>query len=720
MNQRRDDDGPKVSTKAVCVLAGLIATGAVGVLPAVLGAPTWVAVLVVLVAGVGVTVWARAVFLGGTVFEAIGYSSRLNMARATTAAVAFHVLWALLAPHGLLTWQWTAGLLAGLGVLEWVLAEVWDYQVTHVKPRAQVAVPERHVAAVADAEVPPTAAGLMTEVLRQIGKDHYDQVADGALGYGGWWELQMLTPLQAAERAAKAEHAVDPSKPFPKLKIKDLAPLASADCEVIATTIQSLTGVEMMTDWVQVTPKRAAGRVVVTVTTEDVMAKAKPYTALDDSPRDPDAMTIGLDIRAQDVQVNPRQHRVIVGATGSGKSALENVSIAEGLVRGEVWVCGAEKVWSLLEDWLDQFDGEDVDLPIWAVQGMEDTLRMMAAAMDVARYRQGLSAAQKGDLTPLWVVMTESPRVLMDTSMQITWEGRKYTASQLTGHGARSTLSAQVYWVWSAQDYDHDMFGTEAASIKNNIGVTVLCRSRSGDERRRAFGDKFYGLPNLYNPGEAYVQDHRDPVHAKLFYPQESDPAKPRLHDGPTIREIARIRAGQRRDLGLDAGSARAAGVFYASRPRRMTAAHRDYLRGVGQPVPVVRDPEAEVAAEADAFLARVMPQPKALPAALTVTELPAPVVESVVPDLTWGDRVVQLVEDAGGRMRRKDIRAGLAATGAEPSEGVLNNVLADLKLSGRLKNVPVGVYELPHLTDLTSPTPSPVSAGGGQGGGVR
>jgi len=718
MNQRRDDDEPKVSTKTVCVLAGMLATGAVAVLPAVLGAPTWAAVLVVLVAAVGVTVWARAVFLGGMVFEAIGYSSRLNMARATTAAATAHALWALIAPHGLWTWQWTAGLLVGLGALEWVLAAWWDYQVTHVKPRAQVAVPERHVASVVDAEVPPTAAGLMTEVLRQIGKDHYDQVADGALGYGGWWELQMLTPLQAAERAAKAEHAADPSKPFPKLKVKDLTPLTSADCEVIATTIQSLTGVEMMTDWVQVTSKRAAGRVVVTVTTEDVMAKAKPYTALDATPRDPDKMTIGLDIRAQDVQVNPRQHWVIVGPTGSGKSGLENVVVAEGQARGEVWFCGAEKVWATLEDHLDQFVGEDIDLPIWAVQGMDDTLKMMAAAMSVARYRQGLSAAQKGDLTPLWIVMTESPRVLMDTTRQITWEGRKYTASELTGHGARSTLSAQVYWVWSAQDYDHEMFGKEAASIKNNVGVTVLCRSSSGDERRRAFGDRFYGLPNLYNPGEAYVQDHRDPVHAKLFYPQESDPAKPRLHDGPTVREIARVRAGQRRPL--DTGSARAAGAFYADRPQRMTAAHRDYLRGVGQPAPVVRDEAAEVAAEADAFLAQVMPQPKALPAAPPVTELPAPVVEAVVPDLTWGDRIVQLVTDAGGRMRRKDIRAGLTASGAEPTEGVLNNVLADLKLSGRLANPTIGVYELPHLTDLTSPTPSPVSAGGGQGGGVR
>jgi hypothetical protein len=709
-----------MNTKTFCVLAGLLATGAVAVLPAVLGAPTWTAVLAVLVVGAGVTVWARSVFLGGAVFEAIGYTSRLRMARATTIAVTAHALWALLAPHGVLTWQWAAGLLAGLGALEWVIAAWWDYQVTHVKPRAQIAVPDRHLPVVEPDAVPPTAAGLMTEVLRQVGKDHYVQVADGALDYGGWWELQLLTPLQAAERAAKAEHAADPDKPFPKLKVKDLTPLTSADCEVIATTIQSLTGVEMMTDWVQVTPQRSAGKVVVTVTTEDVMAKAIPYTALDATPRDPNKMTIGLDIRAQEVQVNPRQHWVIVGPTGSGKSGLENVVVAEGEARGEVWWCGAEKVWATLEDHIDQFVGEDVDLPIWAVQGMEDTLKMMATAMNVARYRQGLSAAQKGDLTPIWIVMTESPRVLMDTSMQITWEGRKYTASQLTGHGARSTLSAQVYWVWSAQDYDHEMFGTEAASIKNNVGVTVVCRSSSGDERRRAFGDKFYGLPNLYNPGEAYVQDHRDPVHAKLFYPQESDPAKPILHDGPTTREIARVRAGQRRPL--DAGSAQAAGPMYAARPRRMTAAHRDYLRGVGQPTPVVRDEAAEVAAEADAFLAKVMPQPKALPAGPTPTpeELVWSVIEPVLPDRTWGDRIVQLVTDAGGRMRRKDIRAGLVAAGAEPTEGVLNNVLADLKTSGRLKNPTIGLYELPHLTDLTSPTRPPVSAGVGEGGGVR
>ncbi|GAA1281694.1 hypothetical protein [Saccharothrix xinjiangensis] len=708
------------------MVGGLLLTAALAITPAAVGASWWIHALVVAVPAGLITWQGRDILLQGRAFEELGSNRvRERMASWFTVALALHLIWIAATATGLLSW-WQAGpCLAALGALEWAVAANWEYRVTRIKPAAQVEVFE---AELVDDE-PPTYydglddSALGTAVLAALGFDHYvvlppnraEELRPGVTV----WVCQKLTPLAYAEQLYKTavRQAIARRQAPERVKIpeiKELPTLTHKDAEEIANVIMSLTGVEMAGDYVEVVRHRLAGRVIITVATTDIGAQALPYTALDATPRDPRRMAIGLAKRGTDVAVNPRQHWKLIGPTGSGKSGAENVWIAEDIVRGHrVIVCGADKVWDLVEEWVDGLGG--VDLPIRAVQGLGDTLRALVAVARHARWKQTLPAAQRAGIAPVRLVVTESSRVMVDRSLTIGWDGRDWTAGELIGHISRSTQGADDWLLLSSQDFDHDYWGTEAASIKNNTGGTLLCRSRNADERRRALGDAYYGLPDLQHPGESYVKDSGIPEYVKLFYPQESDPSKPRLHDGPTVRDIARIRAGQAREFTGE--ELRVMGTWFATLPRRMTPAYRDYLRGERPLTIQIEDDDFTapqrgadaLIAEADAMLAQLgIPLPAALPA-------PEPQVAEALQRPPLRERIVQLVEQAG-QLGRKDVLAALLAEGYDTTQQSVDNALSALaKPRGRLRRdqAAAGVY-LPAHTSLTSPTPTPVTAGGG------
>jgi hypothetical protein len=724
-----------MSIKVACVLAGLIGTALLAVMPAAWGVSWWVRVLLPVPIALFVLWRGRLVLLGGVAFEEIAYSVRSRMVTALGAAIVLHTAWVVLVAIGPLAWWHEALALILLSVVEWLVALDWEFRVTRVKrpqnPSSQVVVHEAEL--VDDAPTGYDNLGdqaLGTAVLAAMGFSHYvvlrpdpdEQCSPGV----AVWVCQKLTPFahaqrlyDAAVRRAKADDKDWQQISFPE--VKDLPTLTHKHSEDIGNVIMSLTGVEMGADFVEVAKHRVAGRVIITAATSDIGQNALPYTALDATARDPRRMVIGLAKRGTEVTVNPCQHWKLIGATGSGKSGAENVWMAEDLVRGHrVILCGAAKVWDLGEEWVENLG--DCDMPIKIVQGLGDTLRVLVAVCRFASWKQTLPAAQRAGIAPVRVAITESSRVMVDRSMTIHWEGRDWTAGELIGHIGRSYQGADVWLLLSAQDFDHDYWGTEAASIKNNTGGTLLVRSRNADERRRALGDSYYGLPDLQHPGETYAKDNGAPVYVKLFYPQESDPSKPRLHDGPTVSQIAYIRARQAAHFTSE--ELRVMGEWFATLPTRMTPDFRDYLRGLRSLSPITEDASAraphqrtnDLLAEVDAMLAAAGALPVgALPAPATG---PEPEVVGVPQHVPLRDRIVQLVEQAG-QLGRKELVAALLAEGYETSQQSVDNALSALAKpnGGRLKrhNDTAGVYLPAHASpSLTSPTPTPVTAGGG------
>lgn len=729
-----------MSIKMLWVACAVGVSAVLAYLPPRLGLAWWWHTLLVTAVWAVVTWWGRDELVGGTKLQEVAFSKRQRWAKAFVVGSTAHAAWILGAASA--DWWWWPLPLVAWGLVEWAVAAAWQYRVTHIRERAALVLARPGVL---DAELvdDPDVADLTGLVdtddlvvlgealLAGIGRGHYRVVdAEELPGQiGATWLVRRQSQLAVAAQALREarRQAVlagqDPNT-VPPPKIEELTALTRKDADNLGLAYQELTGETVLRDGVDITPGEQVGEVTITVTLREIGTRAIPYTALDDTPRDPDVLVLGGDRRGRPVPINPRQHIKIIGATGSGKSAVETVLIAEGIVRGHVDLCGAEKVFDLAEDLVDNL-GDDVDMPIRVVDGIEDTLRMIAAKLELARYRMSLPKARRVGLRPNWLVITESSRVLTDRSRTVHWNGRDWYADELIGHFGRSTLGAQVYLVLSSQDGLVDLWGNQAGSLHNNTGVTILVRSRNADERRRMLGDEYYGLPNLRQPGEAYIADNAPPVYAKALYPQETSPDKPVLHDGPTVADIGRVRARQAREFTGEELAAQ--GDWYRSLPRRMTDEYRDYLRGLrarpgstadrAQPA----DPVAQLLAEADAMVARSLGRGLAE----QVVEAAGPdvvaFVSQVVERAPLRERIVQLVEQAG-RMGRKEVLAALLTEGYETTQQSVDNALSALaKPNGRLKRdtLAAGVY-LPAHTSLTSPSPSAVSAGGGGGPWVK
>ncbi|MEV8439206.1 hypothetical protein AB0425_17665 [Actinosynnema sp. NPDC051121] len=729
-----------MSIKLMWVVSAVMVSAVLAYLPPRLGLAWWWHTLLVIGVWATVTWWGRGELLGGSKLEDVARRRPEKLkpwATAFTFASTIHAIWIL---ASFFTGWWWPLILVAWGVLEWVVAAAWQYRVTHVRERASLVLARQDVLEGELVDEPDVSdlTGLVDPddlvmvgeaLLAGIGRAHYRVVhAEELPGQiGATWQVRRQSQLAVAAEALREARrqallaGQDPNT-VPPPKIEELAALTRKDADNLGLAYQELTGEPVLRDGVDITPGEQVGEVTITVTLREIGTRAIPYEALDDDPRDPNKLVLGGDRRGHPVPINPRQHIKIIGATGSGKSAIETVLIAEGIVRGHVDLCGAEKVFDLAEDLVDNLG--DVDMPIRVVDGIEDTLRMIAAKLDLARYRLSLPKAQRVGLRPNWLVITETSKVLLDRSRTVHWNNRDWYADELIGHFGRSTLSAQIYLVLSSQDGLVDLWGNQAGSIHNNTGVTILVRSRNADERRRMLGDEYYGLPNLRQPGEAYIADNAPPVYAKALYPQETGADKPVLHDGPTVADIGRIRARQAREFTSEELAAQ--GDWYRSLPRRMTDEYRDYLRGLrprpgstadqAQPA----DPAAQLLAEADAAVASW------LPAALEAPALAQQVVDAAGPELMTfvsqvverpplRTRIVELVETAG-RLGRKEVLAALLAEGYDTSQQSVDNALSALaRKNGPLKRdrLTAGVY-LPAHASLTSPAPAPVSAGGG------
>ncbi len=658
-----------MSIKAFSVLAGLVGTGVLLAVAVLTDTPWWGAALgLAVIVAVGRS-QVRRVVLGGVAFAQIPIHTRAALVRWITLAAVLHaalIVVFLLAPD---LWRRLALCLSALAGVEYLGARYGDFMLTRVQaaPRADARVQVR------EQETPESADLLFARILARAGYPHVRIIEPVELPFGAAFACRNPSAQAAAEQAGTKV-----------VKIDDLGP----GCEdAVARAVREETGIPIQRGWVQINEGTFAGEVMVTVTTQDVLALAHPYRLVEAPLPAGSPITIGVQIHGDDVSLNPYQHGLLIGSTGSGKTSLVNVAAGELMrLRGRRWLGGAEKVYDLAGQWLDPHLDTTNDLP-WqvVVEGQDDTLSLLAAAMDEARYRQNLPHADRRGLDPLWVVIEELPRFLKDRSRRIWWEGRWYVATELYAHAMRTCGSAGVYLWGLAQEYANAMFGDDAASIKANTGFTILLRSKNGDERSRAFGAGAAKLPNLWHSGEFYIQDGGDPYRAKGFYIQETDARMTRRHDGPTLTEVSLSRS--RLVAHLTQGRTAPPNEFLQARPTRMTLAFQDYLRGVGRPVNAAPDRlELEAAREVDTLFAEL--ERGAAPCA------PAPAPEAApAGTVARTDRIVALVAASDEAMTVPRIWAALRAEGDDVTRGTLDNTLSKLAASGRLVRPGEGLY---------------------------
>ena len=588
---------------------------AIVVLPLVEAPTGWLVAGMVAVLALG-SWMAYEEFIGGEGFAQFSDRARRAMWLATTAAgLAFEawVLWVLLDPE---PWKAHTFRLMGLTLLVWLVALRWDRRLTKLtaapppvrRPQAEVEV---FIPEIEPADVDPEeqrrrhAAREFEDIIAAAGRP-FHQVEDiNPMPYGASFLVRTMTPRAAAAvlneqqrvefarqqheaaRTAAATGAVwKPEKPPKQVEVAKVEAVGPGDEDVIARAVEDQYGVKMDTSWVQIDQVKGAGRVRVTVTTQDVLALPHPYVLVNEPLPPRSRIDVGPQVHGESITLNPRGHGAIIGNTGSGKTMFSAAFLAE-LTRlpGRKSIIGTEKVYDWAGQLLDPLLGTDLPLPVEAFEGIDDSLMLFTEAMNEARWRQNLPHNDRHDLQPWWVFIEEAPAFLPRRDKLVKYDDKEWVPSDLLANNMRLTRSAGIYFVVMAQEWDNAMFGDHAASIKANMGYIVIMRSMDGGERSRAFGQGAAALPDLYNPGEFYVRADFAPVRGKGRYIQEEDVRLERLHDGVTMTDVAIARAQLVHQL--PQGRWAPPSDWYAERrPTCMTLEYHNYLRGLGRTAP--------------------------------------------------------------------------------------------------------------------------------------
>ncbi len=698
-----------MSAKAFFTLAGMLGSAVAAVALRMFEVSTGWALLGMLVA-LAVGSWlAYDEFLGGEAFSQFTSGVRRAMWLAATGAGIAHggwLLWVLLKPE-----QWKAHVycLFGLGLLVWLAAAKWDRQLTKLtfaeKPALRP-LPDLDDE-VLNAELMTDGPGGHDLERRDGGKEFelilaaagrpFHQVKDVLpMPYGASFVVRTMTPAAASAAATTtvqrdailyARATGQEPQQIKPIQVTKVEPVQSGDEDAIARAVEDAYDVVMDTSWVQIDPTRGAGRVRVTVTTEDVLAKTHPYVLVNEPLPHGSRIDIGPQIHGEPIKINPYGHGAIIGNTGSGKTMFSAAFIAEVMrLPGRKTVIGTEKVWDWVGQILGPLVGTDLPLPCEAFVGMDDCLMLFTEIMNEVRWRQSLPHHERHDLLPWHIWIEEAPAFLGRRDKRVTFDGREWVASDLLAYIMRLARSAGIFIILMAQEWDNAMFGDHAASIKANMNYIVILRSKDGDERSRAFGRGAASLPNLYNAGEYYVRADSDPIRGKGRYIQEEDSRLAVLHDGPRMSAVALARA----ELATRLPKGRWAPPtpwYAANRPHRMTLEYQAYLQGrvVGAPSSasaVAAAPSADD--EFDAALCR---------AGLLAVEAPveAPTLHVVddEPKRKPRQQIADLVREAGREMTRSEILAALE----DVSESSIDNHLSALVKQGKLCRPSAGVY---------------------------
>lgn len=703
-----------MTAKTFFTVAGTLASAVAAILLHLFTAPHgWTIVGMLAVLAIGSWL-AHGEFTRGESYNEFSDDARRAMWLAATAASAAFcawTLWAWLAPE---QWKHHIYRLLLLGGLVWLVAAIWDRRLTALTPTpSPVRDPyPQFDDEIYDAELAIDAPNTHHDLERRDGRKEFELILTAAgrpyhqvkdmlpMPYGASFVVRTMTPAAATAAAtsvaqreailqARYSGYDDPQvKPVQVSKVESVQP---GDEDAIARAVEDAYDVVMDTSWVQIEQTPGAGRMRVTVTTQDVLSLTHPYVLVNEPLPHGSRIDIGPQVHGEAIKVNPMGHGAIIGNTGSGKTAFSAAFCAEVMrLPGRKTVIGTEKVYDWVGQLLDPLLGTDLPLPVEAFVGMDDSLMLFTEIMNEVRWRQSLPHADRQDLLPWFIWIEEAPAFLGRRDKRVMFDDREWVASDLLAYIMRLARSAGIFLILMAQEWDNAMFGDHAASIKANMNYIVILRSKDGDERSRAFGRGAANLPNLYNAGEYYVRADSDPVRGKGRYIQEEDSRLAVLHDGPRMSEVALARA----ELATRLPKGRWATPtpwYAANRPHRMTAEYQAYLQGRTTITPSTTNAVAAAATADDEFDEALRR------AGLPVIEAPASsppelhVVENQSKQPGPRQLIADLVRDASREMSRAEIVAALK----DVSESSIDNHLSALVRQGRLARVPnqPGVY---------------------------
>lgn len=476
------------------------------------------------------------------------------------------------------------------------------------------------------------------------------------------------------------------------------------------------------TDWVEITGQPEAGTYSVTVVDRDVMKQVREFRDTPGWASFHDPMMAGHRLEGIKHYLSLRQHGQLIGMSTSGKSSLIQCGIAHATRCRDVvvWIGGVQKLYDLVAGWVEPLLGTGRVCPIdWIANGFEDTLKMMATAMKVARYRQGIRMSQRGNWPAIFLILDEVSFLLEPHGEVVKFDNVPMHADVLAADIVRGATSGDVFAQLATQHDVHSVFGDKGGTLQAQLKYTGMFKIRDNDALGRQLQDYHLKMPT--HAGEYWLDDGEGlPFRLKADYIQTIDPSKKRLHDGLTIADIALARSELRlhHNAGLDDRSAREAGEAYQNRHTVVDDAFLDYL--TNSSVPSIATP-AQITApvvSADPFQRELDEARQEMIQAVKDlhaqgAEIPQDIVDTLGGDLaaivgemdapsapvttlagrqSRKERVKAIIRE-NGPLARAGILAKLAEGGDQAGSQVVTNILTELAASGEYKRDDDGQY---------------------------
>lgn len=571
-----------VQWKHFWAAVGYVATCGWATLPVLWDQPVLGAVGTAVTAG-GAWLFGRHEIAGNPLFRQWSQSAKHRAVQLLGTASGAHVLWVLAFQQQPASWPgWLAALLAVSGA-EVGLSSVLEYYERRDQQQREQAADDIPASSPVEpvpadpGEMEPAAADDEYQKVLRVGRAIFRRAQLAAVEIQQWYPLRgdagVTFTAEIPDMQSQSNHK--------KSQVTYLS--TGVHGEALAIGARRQLGVPIESSWVQIYKSRQAGMYTVTVLTRDALADAIPYIDTpDERPSIHEPVRIGWRADQQEMTQRIDQCCYEVGKSQSGKSVSINVKLARVTKARDAvqWVCGTSKLYDLVADWIEPYEGTGIEPPInWIAYGPRAMAEMLAAALRVARDRQNQDKAERTGWKAIVVQLDESKVGLNDENAWAKVDGKRRSASSIWAELMITGKSGEVYAHRADQRNVQDSAGTSGGDTTTGTDHTLCFQTNDPAEIGRATGDYKADQPPHAGCFWRKETGGAPPEMGKSEYIQESDASRERKHDGSTIREIAWSRRFC--DNELDERAQRAAGAPYLNRLKTVTAEYKRLLKPV-------------------------------------------------------------------------------------------------------------------------------------------